>query len=512
MIDGAPVNVKDFGAVGDGVANDTQAIQAAIDFCVYSQDVRVLHFPAGDYLTDALIVRDRTGKNSDAPTPVRFQGMATNNAANPASKLVFTTTSPGTVGITQHMPNCSYDDLAFESTNAANMDRFILMESYSGTVTDVDTSVTNCRFFRAYIAVSCEGRGLHFTRNQVITCNRVVVFSFPDPYTGTGPNDNTKAWRSNRVNDNRMHTECEYLVYVESNNREWFQALQCHDNYLDGPACKVFFGGGRHLSFQGTVSTNNNSSSVAYSDHALFEFRGAVNLAIITGNVFGDSNQQGNGGSIINAQNCRVSNLTVSNNTFSRYILDSFNFVDSNASDIIITDNQFFNCAIFNASRYRAGNCEFMVMDNSDLFRLTFSGNVIHSPNQLGGTRAYLIQSINGGDIGNIDALANRRDVSLYTNVHNFGRGSLSQTRHRTFSYVGDGTPNRVLLTYGQPACVLLSKIEASATQPAIMAVNADTASGNLGAFYINQVNQIIIRDAANYNTNGEEYIVTCIF
>ena len=31
MIDGAPVNVKDFGAVCDGIVNDTAAVQAAIN-------------------------------------------------------------------------------------------------------------------------------------------------------------------------------------------------------------------------------------------------------------------------------------------------------------------------------------------------------------------------------------------------------------------------------------------------------------------------------------------------
>ena len=34
MIDGAPVNVLDFGAVCDGTTDDTAAVQEAIDFCL----------------------------------------------------------------------------------------------------------------------------------------------------------------------------------------------------------------------------------------------------------------------------------------------------------------------------------------------------------------------------------------------------------------------------------------------------------------------------------------------
>jgi len=64
MIQSAPVNVADFGAIGNGVADDTQAIQDAIDYAEASATppsaapgVVEVYFPFGVYkLTDALIV------------------------------------------------------------------------------------------------------------------------------------------------------------------------------------------------------------------------------------------------------------------------------------------------------------------------------------------------------------------------------------------------------------------------------------------------------------------------
>jgi hypothetical protein len=77
MVDGAPINVLDFGAVGDNVADDTAAIQAAVNFLTNGTG-GTLYFPAGLYKTTATInvglitvtnysfMTARTGKMTDA--------------------------------------------------------------------------------------------------------------------------------------------------------------------------------------------------------------------------------------------------------------------------------------------------------------------------------------------------------------------------------------------------------------------------------------------------------------
>lgn len=53
MIAGAPINVLDFGAVGDGVTDDAPAVQLAIDSAVSGNGI--IYFPAGTYLLNASV-------------------------------------------------------------------------------------------------------------------------------------------------------------------------------------------------------------------------------------------------------------------------------------------------------------------------------------------------------------------------------------------------------------------------------------------------------------------------
>jgi hypothetical protein len=54
MIDGAPINAIDFGVVGDGIANDTAALQAALDAA--EDGILFINKPSSKYLSGALTI------------------------------------------------------------------------------------------------------------------------------------------------------------------------------------------------------------------------------------------------------------------------------------------------------------------------------------------------------------------------------------------------------------------------------------------------------------------------
>jgi len=89
MISGAPINVLDYGATGDGVTNDTTALQAAIT--VATTNKRTLYVPAGTYLYSALTIASGITILGDGNSSI-LKKTTTN-----LDGITVTTTSPITV-------------------------------------------------------------------------------------------------------------------------------------------------------------------------------------------------------------------------------------------------------------------------------------------------------------------------------------------------------------------------------------------------------------------------------
>lgn len=85
MINGASVNVRDFGAIGDGIADDTIAIQAAIDFVIAQGYGGEIWFPQGQYrVTDTIeMIGDYTAPNQ--PRGIRLVGAMGTQNMNPST-------------------------------------------------------------------------------------------------------------------------------------------------------------------------------------------------------------------------------------------------------------------------------------------------------------------------------------------------------------------------------------------------------------------------------------------
>lgn len=49
------INVKDFGAVGDGTTDDTAAVQAALNHMLCTCAECVLYFPVGTYVVTSVL-------------------------------------------------------------------------------------------------------------------------------------------------------------------------------------------------------------------------------------------------------------------------------------------------------------------------------------------------------------------------------------------------------------------------------------------------------------------------
>lgn len=156
MIDGAQVNVKDFGAACDGVTDDTAAIQAAIDYCA-ANGWPTLVVPGAAYITSSVNI-DREVDTTTDEFYIIGQGpnggFYTDQAINIFSSTFATTSAPLSEFITFQNIRFAADS-ADTGAYCLNGNKFLRVR------------FTNCYFFR----INCAYTNNYLQQYYVDTCN-----------------------------------------------------------------------------------------------------------------------------------------------------------------------------------------------------------------------------------------------------------------------------------------------------------------------------------------------------
>lgn len=182
MISGAPVNVVDFGAVGDGVTDDTAAIQAAINALPALGGV--VYFPYGNYLISSQLTSSKfirfVGEGfsnvggSQGPTQI-LKGAAMTQAAiklSVAGSAIENLDVRGAVGNTG-------DGIQISCSRASLINVGVFLMGQDGIRVGEDTGALNCNVFNFQnIKSKSNGRhGLHISDKTAPT--------LPDANAGT---------------------------------------------------------------------------------------------------------------------------------------------------------------------------------------------------------------------------------------------------------------------------------------------------------------------------------------
>lgn len=273
------VNVMDFGAVGDGVIDDTVAIQAAIN------NGGVLFFPAGVYRITNTLTLTQTGATV-------WVGVGQSSFAV-GSKLVFDHPLDSTDFISisgdAYTGGFQFEGLWFygsgrNGTYNTSPNVLIRIGPNSGA-DDRDVQFFNCKFENSGYGIVIYGRGLTVDNCDFYTFDYPIYLDWPNPWSRVPPivpdNQLVNAFRAIYIRDNRVHSCKRAFIYNVGYNAINLYGLSVTGNYIDSE-CGVFRGSGNNLTFTGNTVIN-----ITY---AAFDFDGNIRNATITGNTFSSLN------------------------------------------------------------------------------------------------------------------------------------------------------------------------------------------------------------------------------
>lgn len=354
---------QDFGAVGDGVADDTEAIQQAID-AQLDRATKIVYFPPGTYrITRTLVVPDVEGNSAPNFNRLVLAGAGTMGSRTSIIDVDFDGT-----GIEVRAPLSAIRGLCFvapaslKKTTAVHTARDATRGELANT-DDTDATITECTFIEFYTAVKHVGRGLVFTNNLVAVGDYGLDISWPTAgVAGSGVHLLPYGMRKWLIEGNHFHSMSTAILTTGADAHN-FRGAIIANNVLD-IGRRLFAGGIINSTFSGNVVENgSNGSLIAVTS-------GGTNLTF-TGNILGGGEPGGGGRpqhSIEFRPEATARNVTITGN--------SFNWVDGSpvyfaaaAAQVTISANSFEHWNLLAEERWSA------VRVNGDATGLSVMGN-----------------------------------------------------------------------------------------------------------------------------------------
>ncbi|MGL5718735.1 MAG: glycosyl hydrolase family 28-related protein [Paraclostridium sp.] len=254
------ISVTDYGAKGDGITDDTESVQKALN------DIKansVLYFPRGSYKIKTLVI------------PKNKIGLKLFGDSMETTKLIFSTVKAF---------SCLSGYITFKDmeVQGCGIDNSLLFSDDRDELTaDFDITLKYCLFTKSQNLVNVNGRGVTLEGciiKEWLQGGNIINANFPYPLAPGDSWTQTEitGFRSFIVRNNRFHFVTSTLLNNTGYNANNLSGVHIVGNYIEGPL-KIINGYVRDLLYNGNTQYQVPTNT---THKALFTLNGGSNINI----------------------------------------------------------------------------------------------------------------------------------------------------------------------------------------------------------------------------------------